>query len=129
MLTEDYIVRMIRDMGRMLARVLGSDALEPERAVELWTERAGDCPPLLEELKALCDRGNINQAENRLFEETDFSDPRTLAVVLAFYEHLNRFSDKELEAWDYSREEIFEGVKDCAEQYGVDPQLLEAFRP
>ena len=60
MLTEDYIVRMIRDMGRMLARVLGSDALEPERAVELWTERAGDCPPLLEELKALCDRGTVS---------------------------------------------------------------------
>ena len=37
--------------------------------------------------------------------------------------------DQELEARDYSREEIFEGVKDCAEQYGVDPQLLEAFRP
>lgn len=26
MLTEDYIVRMIRDMGQMLARVLGSQA-------------------------------------------------------------------------------------------------------
>ena len=53
MLTEDYIVRMIRDMGQMLARVLGSQAWEPDRCAEVWEAAAGDCPPLLEELKAL----------------------------------------------------------------------------
>ena len=37
-------------------------------------------------------------------------------------------SDRELEAWDYSREEIYEGLRDCALEYGVDPQLTEAFR-
>ena len=116
-------------MGQMLARVLGSQAWEPDRCAEVWEAAAGDCPPLLEELKALCGRGEINAAENLLFEELDFSDPGTLPIALAFYEHLNRFTDQELEARDYSREEIFEGVKDCAEQYGVDPQLLEAFRP
>ena len=56
MLTEDYIVRMIRDMGQMLARVLGSQAWEPDRCAEVWEAAAGDCPPLLEELKALCGR-------------------------------------------------------------------------
>ena len=99
-------------------------------AVEhLPVARVGNLASTLEELKALCGRGEINAAENLLFEELDFSDPGTLPIALAFYEHLNRFSDQELEARDYSREEIFEGVKDCAEQYGVDPQLLEAFRP
>mgnify|MGYP001030421077 CR=1 FL=1 len=73
MLTEDYIVRMIRDMGQMLARVLGSQAWEPDRCAEVWEAAAGDCPPLLEELKALCGRGEINAAENLLFEELDFS--------------------------------------------------------
>lgn len=128
MLTEDYIVRMIRDMGQMLARVLGSQAWEPDRCAEVWEAAAGDCPPLLEELKALCGLGEINRAENLLFEELDFSDESTFPIALGFYEHLNHFSDKELEAWDYSREEIFDGLRDCAEQYGVDPQLLEAFR-
>ena len=46
--------------------------------------------------------GEINRAENLLFEELDFSDEST-PIALGFYEHLNRFSDKELEAWDYSR--------------------------
>ena len=44
MLTEDYIVRMIRDMGQMLARVLGSQAWEPDRCAEVWEAAAGDCP-------------------------------------------------------------------------------------
>ena len=30
MVTEDYILRMIQDLGRMLARLLHSGALEPE---------------------------------------------------------------------------------------------------
>lgn len=84
--------------------------------------------PLWDELCRLCGLGEINRAENLLFEELDFSDESTFPIALGFYEHLNRFSDKELEAWDYSREEIFDGLRDCAEQYGVDPQLLEAFR-
>ena len=128
MLTEDYIVRMIRDMGRLLARVMGSGALEPGTAEEAEALASGDGVPLLEELKDLCGRGEINQAENLLFERLDFSDPSTFPIALEFYQHLNRFSDRELEAWDYSREEIYEGLRDCALEYGVDRQLTEAFR-
>ena len=129
MLTEDYIVRMIRDMGQMLARVLGSQAWEPDRCAEVWEAAARGLPSPAGGAESPVRPGGNQRAENLLFEELDFSDPGTLPIALAFYEHLNRFTDQELEARDYSREEIFEGVKDCAEQYGVDPQLLEAFRP
>ena len=44
MLTEDYIVRMIRDMGQMLARVLGSQAWEPDRCAEVWEACRGGLP-------------------------------------------------------------------------------------
>ena len=46
MLTEDYIVRMIRDMGQMLARVLGSSAWEPEETAEQWVERTSAESPV-----------------------------------------------------------------------------------
>ena len=128
MLTEDYIIRMIRDMGRLLARVLGSNLPDPDAPVEWFLEHSSGDLPLSEELKALCNQGKINEAENLLFEQLDFSDPSTFPIALGFYQHLNSFSDKELELWDYSREEIFEGLEDCAREYGVDPQLMEAFR-
>ena len=35
MITEDYILRMIQEMGQMLARILGSDALDPTDQVQL----------------------------------------------------------------------------------------------
>ena len=73
MITEDYILRMIQEMGQMLARILGSDALDPTDQVQLEALPAGDGLGFLEELKALCSHGQVNLAEDRLFEELDFS--------------------------------------------------------
>lgn len=127
MITEDYILRMIQEMGQMLARILGSDALDPTDQVQLETLHAGDGLGFLEELKALCSHGQVNLAEDRLFEELDFSAPSALVTVLGFYEYVNSFSDQQLEAWGYSREEIYQGLADCGERFGVDPRLLGAF--
>jgi hypothetical protein len=126
-ITEDYILRMIQEMGQMLARILGSDALDPTDQVQLETLHAGDGLGFLEELKALCSHGQVNLAEDRLFEELDFSAPSALVTVLGFYEYVNSFSDQQLEAWGYSREEIYQGLADCGERFGVDPRLLGAF--
>ena len=127
MITEDYILRMIQEMGQMLARILGSDALDPTDQVQPETLHAGDGLGFLEELKALCSHGQVNLAEDRLFEELDFSAPSALVTVLGFYEYVNSFSDQHLEAWGYSREEIYQGLADCGERFGVDPRLLGAF--
>lgn len=127
MITEDYILRMIQEMGQMLARILGSDALDSTDQVQPETLHAGDGLGFLEELKALCSHGQVNLAEDRLFEELDFSAPSALATVLGFYEYVNSFSDQQLEAWGYSREEIYQGLADCGERFGVDPRLLGAF--
>ena len=127
MITEDYILRMIQEMGQMLARLLGSDALDPTDQVQPETLHAGDGLGFLEELKALCSHGQVNLAEDRLFEELDFSAPSALITVLGFYEYVNSFSDQQLEAWGYSREEIYQGLADCGERFGVDPRLLGAF--
>ena len=126
MITEDYILRMIQEMGQMLARILGSDALDPTDQVQPETLHAGDGLGFLEELKALCSHGQVNLAEDRLFEELDFSAPSALVTVLGFYEYVNSFSDQQLEAWGYSREEIYQGLADCGERFGVDPRLLGA---
>ncbi len=127
MITEDYILRMIQEMGQMLARILGSDTLDPTDQVQPETLHAGDGLGFLEELKALCSHGQVNLAEDRLFEELDFSAPSALITVLGFYEYVNSFSDQQLEAWGYSREEIYQGLADCGERFGVDPRLLGAF--
>lgn len=127
MITEDYILRMIRDMVRMIAHLTGvpTDPLTAPQFRESLP--AGKLPPLLEQLVELADRGEINEAENRLFEELDFADPEQLSVALLFYRHINGFSEEKLLTADYSREEIAEGLKDCAERFGLDSALLDEF--
>ena len=87
----------------MLARLLQSDALEPEPLSLTLEESKPGVLPLLEELRRQCDLGQLNQAEDRLFAEVDFSDPATLPTVLGFYQYLNHYTDRQLESWDYSR--------------------------
>ena len=127
MITEDYILRMIKDMVRMIAHLTGLPT-EPLTAPQLRESLpAGKLPPLLEQLVELADRGQINEAENLLFEGLDFADKSQLSAALAFYQYINGFSDDRLAAADYSREEIAEGLKDCAERFGLDSALLEGF--
>lgn len=129
MITEDYILRMIRDMGRMLARLLGLKSDNPYAPQAYMPAESGDGARLLEQLKELADRGEINRAEDMLFEELDFSNAREFSTALAFYNYLNGFSDPRLELCGYSREEILEGLRDCAVKFGIDKTLLDTFQP
>lgn len=127
MITEDYVLRMIQDMSRMIASLLGLETESPYRPEQSRIVRFGDEPGLPERIRQLADSGEINQAENLLFEELDFSDPGKASVALEFYRHLNTFSDARLETCGYSREEILEGLRDCAARFGVDKSLLSGF--
>ena len=82
MLTEDYIVRMIQDMGRMVARVLGRDISFEDTQGLLQRGQPGDPLPLLEELKRLAVGGKVNDAENRLVGGLGFVHPPQLALGL-----------------------------------------------
>lgn len=128
MITEDYILRMIRDMVKMAAHLagLGTDPLSAPQLLEMHS--VGKTPSLPEQLQSLADRGEINRAENLLFEELDFSDAKEFSAALAFYRYINEFSDEKLLAADYSREEILEGLRDCAVKFGIDDMLLDGFQ-
>ncbi len=125
MITEDYILRMIQDMVRMVLRLTGQKMETPYTPEQLLSLRAGDMPLFPQRLQVLLDQGEINEAENRLFEEIDFSDLRQLPMALAFYQYLNTFSDPRLEASGFSREEIREGLRDCAVKFGIDEKLFQ----
>ncbi len=127
MITEDYILRMIRDMGLMICRLLGLKTETPYKPQQFRLQKAGDEPDLSERLKNLADQGEIDRAETLLFEELDFSEPEQFLLALSFYQYLSGFSDARLELCGFSREEILEGLKDCAEKFGVDKSLLDAF--
>lgn len=73
-----------------------------------------------ENLCNMADRGEINEAENILYEELDEKNLEYLKMAVLFYEHLNKMSNDFLEKCDYSRQEIADGMKHVIKMYGYD---------
>ena len=78
--------------------------------------------PAYRELARLIDEGSrINEAENRLCDYLDqgSGSREELAAALGFYDHLSGCSEDFLEEHDYSREEIYDGLRELAARFGV----------
>lgn len=111
MYNNDYILRMIEDLGRMLRQVF---LQEEEEMFEIVDEegRFSESDFLGYRVGRLLLERRINEAENLLFDEIERDpNPSYLAVGVHFYEDLQELSDEELEAADFSREEIAEGLE------------------
>ena len=111
---QDYIMRMIKDMTRMIAKLLlGKDA--PQYMLD------GDSGSFYRRLIQMADAGEINEAENLL---TDYLDQGSgskeeLEVALGFYVYINEMSNDFLDEHEYSREEIYQGLESLSTQFGV----------
>lgn len=70
-------------------------------------------------LNELLAEGNICGAEDQLYEEIDTEDEGYLLLAIDFYRRLNELTDKDLENKNFSREEVYEGLKTAAKKFGV----------
>lgn len=123
MFEQDYIMRLIKEMVRVILKlVFHIDTDSPSS--ELLKEK--DAKNVLDNLLELVDSGNINEAENKLFEITKDSNMQNLEISLLFYSHLNDKSNDFLEEHGFSREEVKQGIQDLTSKYGID-SMIEAF--
>lgn len=115
---QDYIMRMIKEAVRALASVIFGKRMEQDidEKKERDTVSGSDASRRIFELAG---QGMINEAENLLLDSIDYGRMEDFRVVLEFYEYINDFSDDYLEAHNYSREEIKDGIRQCAEGFGV----------
>ena len=98
---NDIIMRQVRDMTRMLAKILfGKNTATYEYKEE---DRHTATDSLYARLIALVDAGKINEAENRLYEELERDEEGTFEVALGFYDYLNELPEEFLEEHDYSK--------------------------
>ena len=126
---RDYVMRVIRDMVRFISTVVfGRTELMVDIDSSTKAE-IGIVPPsaaMYAEMLRMVERGDINGAEDMLYEQLDTSDIGYLEAGLAFYHRLTDISDRELEAADYSREEILDGIHELSDMFGIDG--LDQFR-
>ena len=114
---NDFIMRQVRDMTRMLAKILfGKNTATYEYQQE---DNYTAADSLYARLIAMVDAGKINEAENRLYEELDRDEEGTFEVALGFYDYLNELPEEFLETHDYSRDEVKEGAQSLADRKGM----------
>lgn len=116
MFEQDYIMRLIKEIVRILLKMLFHiDTDAPTAEVLSETEQREALDNLLDAV----DHGEISEAENKVCELTSDGNMDNLEVALLFYSYLNDKTDDFLEENDFSREEIREGLKDIISKYGL----------
>ena len=118
MFKQDYLMRIIEDSIRFLVKiVLNKDSVIYELADEVEKHTPTDL--LHTQLLTLINQGKINEAENMLYEELDRENKRHIELALDFYRRLNDLDDEFLEKNNFPREEIEQGLKTIAQQFGI----------
>ena len=113
---QDYVMRLIKEMVRAILKLLFSIDTESP-TVELLENKEEQ--ETLENLLDMVDAGEINEAENRLYDLTSNTDMNSLKIALLFYSYLNDKTDDFLEVNDFSRDEIKLGLENVADSFGI----------
>lgn len=115
MLKNDYILTQIEGLARAIAKIF----FNKETVIYEVEEEGSFTDELYMKLREMIDKGEINEAENILYEHMNTSDLRYLELVVDFYNRLNQLDETFLEEHDYGKDEILQGLKDVASHYGV----------
>ena len=116
MYEQDYIMRLIKEMVRVILKlVFNIDTESP--TMELLEDKEAQEP--MEKLLDMVDDGAINEAENRLYDLCSNRDMGSLEIALLFYSYLNDKTDEFLKEHDFSREEVKLGMEAVADRFGL----------
>lgn len=116
MYEQDYIIRQIKEMIRAILKLLFN--MDTENPIEDLAQRE-EYRDTLEKILAMVDNGNIDEAENQIYDMTSDNNMANLEIALLFYSYLNDKDDAFLQEHDFCREEIMSGIKALACRYGL----------
>ena len=113
---KDYIMRMIKEMVQVLfSLVFGKKYISVELEDENKFEVSGNT---LKYFFDMIDQGDINEAENLLLEDLDYTNKEEVMAAAFFYQHLSQKDDDFLRRNDYTKEEVLFGFKQLLEKSG-----------
>lgn len=115
MYENDYIMRMIHDMIRALAKIIFHKDIDEWEQISFRDEEAGK---LFSELDGLLYKKDLKGAQSLLESRLDVECLENLKVALLFYDRLNQLEDSELEEYGISREDLEEQVRNVMGKFG-----------
>ncbi|MCM1132903.1 MAG: DUF6483 family protein [Ruminococcus flavefaciens] len=117
MFEQDYIMRQIHQMIKILVRVLFNvDDETPSLSLIQNTEAKETAGNLLRK----ADYGNIAEAVSELSELVKNETMDNLLIGIVFYSYLNEKDDDYLETNGFSRDSIENGIKYLLSEYGLE---------
>lgn len=119
---NDYILRLIHEIIRLLIRLLTGKDIDQSEELRLSPENE----EFYRRLLTMTDDGDINAAENELIAGIRLDDTQYLQLSLLYFEYLNGKSDSFLTEHNFSREEIWDDIKSITNIYGYG-SIAEAF--
>lgn len=117
MLKNDYIMRKIEEWISMILEFVFKIDKNSSHEKLLKLEESKE---VLKDLKSKIDIGNINEAEDSLFEMLKHKTQDSLLIGLLFYSYLNEKDSKFLNEHDFERDEIKTGIKDLLNEFNMN---------
>ena len=106
---KDYIMRMIKEMVRVLfSLAFGKEYVSVELEKENKYEVSGKN---LKDFIDMIDSGQINEAENILLDNIDYTNNDGVMVAALFYQYLSEKDSEFLINNNYTKEEVLSGFK------------------
>ena len=113
---KDYIMRMIKEMVRVLfSLVFGKKYVSVELEKENKYEVSGK---KLKSFLDMIDLGQINEAENILLDNIDYTNKEEVMAAALFYQYLSEKDNEFLKNNNYTKEEVLSGFKQLLIQSG-----------
>ena len=118
---KDWIMRQVKMLVEFVARLFFK---QDEKVEEMTLDQAGEIGQLFIQIKELVMTGNICDAEDPL--HSNFTKTKDyLRLAMWFYNELNSKTDEELIAANFTRDEVYEGLRDVLSQYEISfPSIL-----
>lgn len=115
MFEQDYIMRLIREMVRTMAKLVFKVDIDDPKKIDFENE---DLEEEYYNLITMINSGMVNEAENMLLDQLDLSNKKSFEMSLMFYSYLNEKNDDFLEIHNYSRKEVVDGIKNVCDKFG-----------
>ena len=118
---KDYIMRMIKEMVRILfSLIYGKKYVSVELEKENKYEVSGKN---LKSFLDMIDSGQINEAENILLDNIDYTNNDDVMAAALFYQYLSEKDSEFLINNNYTKEEVLSGFKQLLMQSGYNNLL------
>ena len=115
---KDYVMRMIKEAARVMFSVLlGKKYTQVELEQEGKFEVSGRG---VDSYKELIDRGEINEAENLLLDELDYTSQEEVAAAVLIYQYMGEKGEEFLRMQQYSQEEVLDGLEQLGKKAGYE---------